>query len=372
MKKWTLIAVPAALLLVIVAGLGYLWMTRHPPVLTVVTWEGTYGRAQITGQILPFARTSRTDVLFKVYDGGTKELANEVATRQYGWDVIDLELPDAVAACSQGLLEPIAAASLPVGPGGTPAAEDFVPGAIGPCWVASVVYSQVIAYNPRSMLGNVRQTPTSLSDFFDLQRFPGKRAMNRANAKLNLEMALLADGVAPKEIYAVLSTPAGVARALAKFDTIRAELVWWNASGEPAQMLADGRAKFATMPNWAAFDADMLANGPKLGVIWDRQLYEFEVLGIPKGDPKRVLAMDYVRFATQAQQLARVSNWAAFGPARRSALPLVRENPEFKVAMTPYLPTAHFETAFAVDDGWWRLHGASVEPLWQAWLAKGQ
>ena len=369
MKKWTLITVLVALLLVVVAGLGYLWMTKRGPVLTVVTWAETYGRAQITGQILPFARASRADVVIKIYDGGTKELANEVAARQYGWDVIDLELPDAIAACSQGLLEPIDATSLPAGPSGTPAAEDFVPGAIGPCWVASVVYSQVIAYRTHR-LGNAE--PTALADFFDVKRFPGPRAINRTNAKLNLEMALLADGVAPSDVYAVLSTPTGVARALAKLDTIRTDLAWWTASGEPAKMLADGRATFATMPNWSVFDADMLSNGVKLGVIWDRQLYEFEVLGVPKGDPKRALAMDYVRFATQAQQLARVSSWVAFSPARKSALPIVRENPEFKVAMTPYLPTAHFETAFAVDDGWWRQHEADVEPLWRAWLAKGQ
>ena len=374
MKKRTFIAVLAALLLVVVASLGYLWMTKRGPVLTVVTWAGTYGQAQITGQALPFARVSRADVVIKNYDGGTKELANEVATKQYNWDVFDLEQPDAVAACSQGLLEPIDAASLPAGPNGTPAAEDFVPGAIGPCWVASVVYSQVIAYAPNRILLGYGEpaSPKTLADFFDVKRFPGPRAMNRAKAKLNLEMALLADGVAPKDVYVVLSTPAGVARALAKLDTIRNDIVWWNSLGEPGKMLADGRATFAAMPNWAVFDADMLSSGIKLGVIWDRQLYEFEVLGVPKGDPRRALAADYIRFATQPQQLARVSSWAAYGPARMSALPLVRENPEFKVAMTPYLPTAHFDTAFAVDDGWWRLHGADVEPLWQAWLAKGR
>jgi putative spermidine/putrescine transport system substrate-binding protein len=183
-------------------------------------------------------------------------------------------------------------------------------------------------------------------------------------------MALLADGVAPGEVYAALSTPAGVARALAKLDTIGHALVWWSGDAPPARMLADGRAAFTTILNGDAFDA--ATHGGRLGVIWDRQLYEFEVLGVPKGDPKRALAMDYVRFATQAQQLARVSSWVAFSPARKSALPIVRENPEFKVAMTPYLPTAHFETAFAVDDGWWRQHEADVEPLWRAWLAKGQ
>ena len=39
-------------------------------------------------------------------------------------------------------------------------------------------------------------------------------SLARASAKLNIEMALLADGVAPKAVYEVLSTPQGVARAL--------------------------------------------------------------------------------------------------------------------------------------------------------------
>jgi putative spermidine/putrescine transport system substrate-binding protein len=369
MKKWIIAAIIIALLTIIVLGLGYLWLAKRGARLTVVTWPETYGRAQITGQILPFARASGADVIIKVYDGGTDELAKQVAARNYAWDVIDLEEPAAVAACSQGLLEPIDAASLPAAPNGTPAAEDFVPRAIGPCWVASVVYSQIIAYRPHRF-GNAE--PSTLADFFDTKRFPGPRAMARASAKLNLEMALIADGVAPQDVYVVLATPAGVRRALAKLDTIRGDLVWWNNTSEPAKMLEDGRAVLATMPSWAVFDADNTAMGPKLGVIWDRQLYEVEVLGIPKGDPKRALAMDYIRFATQAPQLARVSSWAAFGPARRSAVPLVQRNPELKVSMTPYLPTAHFDTAFAVDDGWWHLHGAEVEPQWQAWLATGK
>lgn len=368
MKKWTLPAAVAALLIAVVLGLGYLFLSKRPPTLTVVTWAESYGHAQITGQMLPFARASRADVIFRQYDGGTKELAREVATKQYTWDVFDLEGPDAIKACDQGLLEPIDASSLPASPKGTPAAEDFVPGAIGPCWVASVVYSQVIAFRPHRF-GDAE--PASLSDFFDTKRFPGPRAMNKSSAKLNLEMALLADGVAAKNIYAVLSTPEGVRRALAKLDTIKADIVWWTGFSEPAQMLADGRAVLASMPNWAVFDADMKAAGPKLAIVWDRQLYQVEALGIPKGDPKRALAMDYIRFATQAPQLARMSSWAAYGPARRSALPLVQHHPEFKVAMTPYLPTAHFENAFAVSDRWWIEHGAGVEPLWQSWVARG-
>ena len=38
--------------------------------------------------------------------------------------------------------------------------------------------------------------------------------------------------------------------------------------------------------------------------------------------------------------------------------------------MVPFLPTApdHFKTAFAIDNAWWQLHGADIEPRWQVWL----
>ena len=369
MKRWIVGVLPAVLLLSVVVLFGTLWMTRHGPKLTVASWAGQYGHAQASALLVPFASRSGIDVRLAIYDGGTVELARQVATGQYAWDIVDLELPDAVAACHQGLLEPIDAATLPDGPNGVPAARDFVAGAIGPCWVGSVVYSQVIAYDPRRFAGH---EPSTLADFFDLKRFPGSRALRRASPKLNLEMALLADGVAPGEVYAALSTPAGVARALAKLDAIRSALVWWSDKDPPAGMVANGRAAFSTILNGDVFDA--ATHHSELGVIWDRQLYEFEVFGIPKGNPKRAMAMDFIRFATQAENLAAVAGWVPYGPARASALPQVGDNPELKIAMTPYLPTTqdHFATAFAVDDEWWRLHGAGVEVLWQAWLAKGK
>ena len=369
MKRWIVGILLVVLLLCIVVLFGALWMTRHGPKLTVASWPGQYGHAQASALLRPFAERSGVDVRLAEYDGGTAELARQVATKDYAWDVVDLELPDAVAACHQGLLEPIDAAALPDSPSGAPAARDFVAGAIGPCWVGSVVYSQLIAYDPRRFAG---VAPSTLADFFDLKRFPGPRALRRSSPKFNLEMALLADGVQPGDVYATLSTPQGVARALAKLDTIRSALVWWTAGDPPARMVADGRAAFSTILNGDVFEA--ATHGNRLGVIWDRQLYEFEVFGIPKGYPKRAMAMDFIRFATQAENLAAVAGWVPYGPARASAQPYVGDNPDLKIAMTPFLPTTpeHFATAFAVDDEWWRLHGADVEPLWQAWLAKGK
>jgi putative spermidine/putrescine transport system substrate-binding protein len=368
MKTWTVTAMGIAVFLGLAVLFGYLFMSRSKPVLTVATWPESYGHAQATAQLVPFGNASGTNVLIAVYDGGTNELAHQVASHQYRWDVMDMELPDAVSACAQGLLEPVNASALPAGPNGTPAVDDFVQGAIGPCWVASVIYSQVIAVAPASFGDH---QPAKTADFFDLKAFPGKRALSAASAKYNLEMALLADGVAAKDVYSLLSTSQGVSRALAKLSAIRNEIVWYQGAADAAKMLSDGRAVMALLPNWATFDAD---NDPaarfKLGLIWDHQLYEMEAFGIPKGNPNAARASDFVRFATRSENLGHMASWIAYGPARKSGLAYVGNNPELRVEMAPYLPTAHFDTAFAVDDTWWRLHGADIAVLWRAFADK--
>ena len=78
---------------------------------------------------------------------------------------------------------------LPAAPDGTPATEDFIEGALQDCAVANIVWSTVMAYNTE----NVDGTPTSIADFFDTSKFPGKRGL-RKSPKANLEMALAADG----------------------------------------------------------------------------------------------------------------------------------------------------------------------------------
>jgi putative spermidine/putrescine transport system substrate-binding protein len=355
-------------LFVLTAGFFfYVWKSAPTPSLTVATWTGPYGHAQMSAQMTPFSRKSGVFVRFAEYDGGTTDLARQVAGKTYAWDVLDMELPDAVAACQAGLLEKIDAASLPASPAGAAAAQDFIAGALGPCWVGSSLYSRLIAFDAARFAGNV---PAHPADFFDLKTFPGPRALPKASAKYILELALMADGVKPADVYAVLTSSAGRARAFAKLDTIKSAFVWADADDPPIRMLREGRAAFALVLNGDIFDA---ANtGQRPGVIWDGQLYEFDVLAIPKGDPKRALALDYIRFATGAPALGAVASWVPYGPARMSGLAYVGNNPDLKIAMRPFLPSAHgrLAGALAVDETWWRRHQDGVDSLWQDWATK--
>jgi putative spermidine/putrescine transport system substrate-binding protein len=348
------------LLLAASGALLLYWFTRPLPILTVTSWAGAYGRAQAAAQMRPYAAEKRVDVHIAQWDGDLAEIEKAVATRTYKGDVIDFELPKAIEACRKGLLERVDAASLAAGADGAPAAQDFVKGALGDCYVGSMVYSQAILFAKDKFSG---ETPRTLIDAFDTVKFPGPRAL-RDGAKLNLEMALLADGVAPADIYKTLESGDGVARALKKLDTLRPGLIWWRASSEPARLIASGQAAFATTA-WSGDVAEARAN--EANVIWDHQLYEFDVFGVPKGDPKRDMAMDFIRYATGTDPLAHAANWIALGPARRSSWLKVAQNPDLKIAMAPLLPTKDFATAFAVDDGWWLTHGAALEARFQTW-----
>ncbi|HKQ44254.1 MAG TPA: extracellular solute-binding protein [Rhizomicrobium sp.] len=349
-----------ALLLIALIGLLYV-QTRPPPILTVMTWPGPYGRAQASAQMRAYAAEKNVDVRPAFWDGELADIAAMVEKRQFKADVVDFELPGAVAACRQGLLEKIDPARLPPSADGVPASRDFVAGAIGPCWVGSMVYSQVMLFSPK-----LTRAPATLADFFDRRKFPGRRALNRAGPKFNLEMALLADGVAPKDVYRTLETPEGLDRAFAKLSALRP--IWAHDSADAVNWVKNGQAVMATALNGDALGQKDFTPG----VIWDRQLYEMDVFAIPAGNPNKARAWDFIAYATGSVPLAGAANWVAFGPARRSAIALVKTNPETGRPMRVLLPTApeNFRNAFAIDAGWWLTHGAGIAPRWQEFVSR--
>jgi len=353
----------ATLAVAVLIAAGLYWVTRPAPSLTVVSWGDVYGRAQTLALFHPYTDKTHVDVNVANYGGGLKEIAAQVASGNIQWDVVDLELEDAAAACRQGLLENIQDIELPPGANGIGAQRDFVPGALGPCWVGSVVYSQVIGVDTRQFSDD---QPATAADFFDLARFPGPRGLRDGGPKYNLELALLADGVKYWQVYAVLGTQNGAARAFAKLDTIKSSIKWWRRAAEPAEMLARGEVAMTTVLNARIFSIDP---EPKIRTIWDGQLYQLDVFGIPKGNPNKEWALDFIRFATGAAPLAQEAQLLPYGPARLSALALVGRNPENNADMRPHLPTArrNFARALAVDPDWWAKHGPALEARWAAW-----
>ena len=196
------------------------------------------------------------------------------------WDVVDLELADAVRGCDEGLFELIDLADLPPGADGSSPEEDYYPGMLNECGAGTLFYSTVYAYNSEVISG---ETPQTIGDFFDLERFPGRRGMRRSPL-VNLEFALMADGVAIADVYAVMDTEEGLARAFRKLDTIKDQIVWWEAGAQPPQMLADGEVVMSTAYNGRIFNAQVLENQPFV-IVWDGQVLDSGPMGIVAGTP---------------------------------------------------------------------------------------
>ncbi len=335
--------------------------------VTVVSWGGSYGEAVRKGYIEPFMAETGIEVRLEDFNGGLAQVRAQVESGNVHWDVVDLEIADAVSACDEGLLERIDAASLPPAADGTPATDDFLPETLLECSVGTLLYSTVYAYNDERTSG---EKPATIEDFFDLERFPGRRGMRRTPL-VNLEFALMADGVPIEEVYAALDTPEGVERAFRKLDTIKDQVVWWETGAQPPQMLADGEVVMTTAYNGRIFNAQVLESQPFV-IVWDAQVLDTGQLGIVAGTRNLGVALELVRFGTSAESMAAVSGYIAYSPARQSGLPLVGAHVETGVDMSPHMPT-HPDNMVRVltsDWLWWSDHMDEMNERFSSWLAR--
>lgn len=335
--------------------------------VTVVSWGGSYAQAITRAYLDPFAAATGIDVRLDDYNGGLAQIRAQVETGNIHWDVVDLEMADAVAGCDEGILEPLDVTMLAPGPDGAPAAEDFLPGTLAECGVGTTFYSTIVAWDAERLAG---APPATIDDFFDLERFPGRRGMRRVPF-VNLEFALIADGVPLDGVYAALDTDAGLDRAFRKLDTIKDQVVWWEAGAQPPQMLADGEVAMSTAFNGRIFNAQVLEGQP-FEIVWDGQVLDVGPIGIVAGTPDLEEALELVRFATRASSMAAVGSYIAYSPARRSGLPLIGRHADTGIDMHPHMPTdpANMARTLQYDWAWWSDHADDVSERFSAWLAR--
>ncbi len=352
------------LVLLFVSGCG----TDESRSVTAVSWGGSYGRAIDEGVNIPFAEESGIRVAVEDYNGGLAQIRAQVEIGEIHWDLVDLEIAHAVRGCDEGLLERLDINQLPPSPDGTPAAEDFLEGTMTDCGMGTFFWSMVYAYNEENVLSKIK--PSTMADFFDLDTFPGRRGMRRV-PQMNIEFALIADGVPLDQVYATMSTPEGLDRAFAKLDRIKEEVIWWEAGAQPPQMLADGEVIMSTAYNGRIFNAQVLEDQPFV-IVWHGQLLSIGQMVIVAGTPRLDEALEYLKFASTPEAMSRVSNRISYSPARRSGASLVATHVATGIEMEPHMPASPANAAHAVhyDWSWWADHQDEMNERFSAWLAQ--
>jgi putative spermidine/putrescine transport system substrate-binding protein len=274
-----------------------------------------------------------------------------VDTGSVSWNLVEVESPELARGCDEGLFEELDPAQFG-------SAGDYIQGAIQPCGVGFFVWSTVLAYNADKL----KSAPTSWADFWDVKKFPGKRGL-RKGAKYTLEFALMADGVAPKEVYKVLATEEGMDRAFKKLDELKPYIQWWEAGAQPPQYLASGDVVMSS-----AYNGRIAAvqNESNLKVVWNGGIYDFDAWAIPKGAKDQQAAREFIAFAVKPEQQKVYAENIAYGPANKKAIELL---PKERLTLMPTTPE-NIANQVAIDVTFWADYGEQLEQRFNAWAAK--
>jgi len=330
--------------------------TAHAVDLTVISFGGIGKEAQIAAFYKPWEEAGKEAnenrrVIAGEWNGEMARIKAMVDTGSVTWNVVQVERPELVRGCEEGLFERLQ-------PETFLNADDFVAGSLSECGVSFLVWSIILAYNA----DRLDTPPTGWRDFWDVNKFPGKRALRRG-AKYTLEIALMADGVPPDQIYPTLATRAGQDRAFAKLDEIKPHLQWWDAGTQPPQLLASGDLVMSSAYNGRV---SALRDETNLKIVWTGGIYDIDAWAIPRGARDLVAAKDFIAFAVGPQAQKRYVDILDYGSTNKEAMTLVA--PE-RLANLPSSP-ANFAEQLPIDIAFWIDWGEQLEERFAAWAAR--
>ena len=312
--------------------------------LTLASYGGAYQEAQRKGWMEPYS--ALTGVTFQESeDSSNATIKAQVEAGQVTWDIVDVGNDFGLDAHAD-LLEPLDYTKIHK--------DEIIDGFASTYRVADITYGVVLGYNTEKTAGAV---PEGWADVFDTTKIPGKRGFWDYSAGGIFEFALLADGVAPADLY-----PLDLDRATAKLDTIKDDIVFWASGAESQDLLGKGEVVMAMIWNGRAYSAKHIDNNP-VEIQWNQQIVTADYWVVPKGSPNKDVAMDFIAWTTCKENNAAPSDYIPYGPTNTNAEP----NPD-KVADLS-VSNADENSAY-FDDAWVVENAQLLEDAFQEWKTR--
>jgi len=321
--------------------------------LTVVSWGGAYQDAQREVYFKPYMEAKKAKLVEESWDGGIGVLRAKAQGGANNWDVVQVESEELLIGCEEGLYEKVDWARY----GGK---DKFLPAAVSDCGVGAIVYNFIFAYDADKL----KDGPISWADFWNVQKFAGKRGM-RKGPKTTLEIALMADGVPPAEVYKTLKTDAGVERAFKKLDQLKPSLVWWEKGSQPPQLLASGELAMTVAYNGRIAAANK-SEKKNFRIVWPNSLYTIDSWVVMKGSPNKAQAEDYIAFVSLPENQKNLPPKIPYGVTAMATSAMIDK------ALLAELPTApeNLRSALYIDDSFWLENLDKLNQRFNAWVAR--
>lgn len=304
------------------------------------TYGGAYQEILQTAFTRPFTEETGIEVLFS----GVPDLARLKAQVQSGqpeWDVFEAGGSWFPAGSKEGLFEKlddsVIDSNLIVGNG------DYATFYLPPAGIAW--------HGDRH---TAETAPRDWQQFWDTEKFPGRRTL-RNRADYVLEIALVADGVAPDQLY-----PLDVDRAFASLEKIKPAVAKWaESTSQLTTLLSTNEVDFAYNYNGRVKAAQN--SGTNLQISMEQAFLANEYIGVVKGTPRKEAAMQFVAFVLRPDRQADFANLSAYVPGNPAAIELM--TPEARQWL-PKEGGAHIRQ----NDEWWAARSEEVQQRFQLFL----
>jgi putative spermidine/putrescine transport system substrate-binding protein len=315
--------------------------------ITIASWGGNYQDALSKAIWGPVGQklgiTVKEDNTNGLADVRAQVLANAVQ-----WDITELTIDGCAQGAAEGLFEPIDYKVVD--------ASGFDPAVVNPSYMGQNYYSNVVAWSTEKFGEN---GPQSWADFWNVEKFPGRRSLRNDPAEV-LEAALLADGVAPDKLY-----PLDLDRAFKSLEKIKPYIsVWWSSGAQSAQLLTDGEVDM--IGAWSGRVTAAQAQGAKVDYTFNQGLLVADCLVIPKGAKHKDLAMKALAAALSADIQANLPQYIDYGPANAKAYDTGKIAPDVAARLNTGPDNVKKQVIFRGD--WWGQHGAEARERWSAFM----
>jgi putative spermidine/putrescine transport system substrate-binding protein len=269
------------------------------------SWGGGFQDALRSTMLTPAAQKLGIEVEEDTTNG-IQDVRSQISAGAVSWDVTEQELSVCETLKQEDSLEPLDYNL--INSSGIP------PELVNSHYVGLLAFTKVISYR-QDKFGN--NGPQSWADFWDVDKFPGKRGMH-GKVNYNLEAALMADGVDKSEIYNVLSTKEGQERAWAKLAEIVPHVtVWYRGGSQSAQILRDGEVDVVHMGHNRV--ESVASSGVDVSYTFQDGTMDVDCLLVPKGAPNYANAMKLINSVLSASSQATLAKTMPLGPVNKYA-----------------------------------------------------
>jgi len=314
--------------------------------ITFVSQGGTYQEAQTKAILDPAAKQLNITVNQDSIPDAWPQIKAQAATGKPIWDVVDTPTSNCLRGGKEGLLEKLDFSKIP---NAAAMPEKYRT----PYSVAYEFYSTVIGYNKKTL----KKVPQNWADFWNVEQFPGRRGLQQS-PMVNLEIALMADGVPPDKIY-----PIDVDRAFKVLDRIKSHVnVWWSSGAQSTQLLQSAEVDLLSI--WSARAQTTIDAGTPAKIVWNGNIASVDGWSIPKGCPRLDAAQQFVRFCMAPDRQAAYTPTMKNGPTNAKAYDSI---PPDRAALLPTSP-ANRKVMLVRDDEWWGANFAAMKQRFDAWL----